>query len=119
MDFLAEKAKIELSQLYGVATFYSEFSLTPVGKNVISVCTGTACHVAGAKRVIEAIEGELDIAEGETTKDLAFTLRAVSCLGACGLAPVMKVGSETFGRLTPKSARDIIRKIKMREKNNL
>ncbi|MDI6799769.1 MAG: NADH-quinone oxidoreductase subunit NuoE [Actinomycetota bacterium] len=119
LDFVAQRAKIELSQLYGVATFYAQFSLVPVGRNVISVCQGTACHVAGARKITEALVDELGIAEGETTKDLSFTLRGVSCLGACSLAPVMKINEEAFGRLTVKGARDIIRRIKMKDKNNI
>lgn len=114
LDFLAAQAEIDLSQLYGVATFYSEFSLVPVGKNLIQVCQGTACHVAGAQKIMATIADELGIAEGETSKDLSFTLKGVSCLGACSLAPVMKIGEETFGRLTAKEARDVVRKIKSR-----
>jgi len=116
LDCVSEATGIPLSQLYGVATFYSQFSLVPVGKNVISVCYGTACYVSGAKRITEALADELGIEEGETTHDRQFTLRSVACLGACSLAPVMRINDETYGRLTPKKAREIIRNTRAKEK---
>ncbi|HDP70554.1 MAG TPA: NADH-quinone oxidoreductase subunit NuoE [Actinobacteria bacterium] len=116
LDYVSEATGIPLSQLYGVATFYSQFSLIPVGKNVISVCHGTACHVSGAKKVTEALANELGIEENGTTHDRQFTLRSVACLGACSLAPVMRINNETYGRLTPNEAREIIRSIRAREK---
>ena len=90
------------SRVFGVASFYSQFRLEPVGKHVISVCMGTACHVAGAPLIAEAFAQELDIAVGDTTPDLLFTLQTVNCIGACALAPAVRLGEdETFGRVTP------------------
>jgi len=98
---VAEKINLPLSKVYGVATFYSQFRLKPRGKNIIRVCLGTACHVRGGKRILETIENELGIKDGETTPDGRFTLESVACIGACGLAPVMMINNDTYGRLTP------------------
>lgn len=100
------------ANVMGVATFYTQFRLTPVGKNLILLCKGTACHVNGADAVEAALCDELGIADGETTADGLFSLKSVACLGCCSLSPVMMVNEETFGSLTPASARDIVRKIK-------
>ena len=116
LDYISEATGIQLSQLYGVATFYAQFSLIPVGKNVVSVCHGTACHVSGAKKITEALADELGIEEDETTHDRQFTLKSVACLGACSLAPVMRINNETYGRLTPKDAREIIRNMRSKKK---
>lgn len=99
---------IPLGKVFGVATFYSQFRLSPIGKNIIRVCMGTACHVGGGKRILETIENELKIKDGETTPDGRFTLESVACIGACGLAPVMMVNDETYGRLTPDTIHDIL-----------
>ncbi|MFO7151767.1 MAG: NADH-quinone oxidoreductase subunit NuoE [Bacillota bacterium] len=104
---IAESLKLPLSQVYGVATFYSQFRLKPQGRHVIKVCQGTACHVRGASRILDRLQRELNIKPGETTEDLRFTIEPVACLGACGLAPVMMVDDEAHGRLTP----DVIPKI--------
>jgi len=98
---VAKKINLPLSKVYGVATFYSQFRLKPRGKNIIRVCLGTACHVRGGKRILETIENELGIKDGETTSDGRFTLESVACIGACGLAPVMMINNDTYGRLTP------------------
>ena len=90
-----------LSEVYGVSTFYSQFSLKPKGKHVIGVCLGTACYVKGSQKIIEKLSEELKIQPGDTTDDGLFTLNATRCLGACGLAPVMMIGEEVYGRLTP------------------
>lgn len=100
---------VSLSQIYGVATFYNQFRLSPIGKNLINVCHGTACHVAGAPGITEALEDELGVASGRTTSDLLFTLDSVACMGACSQAPVMRIGERTFGNLTPDKTRKIIR----------
>lgn len=97
------------SQIYGVVTFYSFFKTSPSGKNQILVCRGTACHVRGGKRILQAIQRELQISEGETTKDLNFTLETVACIGACALAPNMTLNGEVYGRLNPQKALEIIR----------
>lgn len=96
---------IPSSQVYGVATFYTQFRLKPVGKHLMRVCHGTACHVSGAVKISQALEDELKVADGETTEDGKFTLETVACLGCCSLAPVMMIDNETYGRLTPDSAR--------------
>ena len=100
------------AKVMGVATFYTQFRLTPVGKNLILLCKGTACHVNGADAVEAALADELGIADGGTTSDGLFSLKTVACLGCCSLSPVMMINEETFGSLTPAKARDIVRKIK-------
>ncbi|MCX7779501.1 MAG: NADH-quinone oxidoreductase subunit NuoE [Negativicutes bacterium] len=110
IERIAEKLDIPVSQIYGVATFYSQFHLNPRGRNIIRVCQGTACHVRGAKAVLKAIEDNLKIAAGGTTPDLKFTLETVACIGACGLAPVLMVNDDTHGRLTPEAIPEILAK---------
>jgi NADH-quinone oxidoreductase E subunit len=105
---IAETLKIPVSQVYGVVTFYSQFHMNPRGRNIIRVCQGTACHVRGAKAVLQAVEDELHVTPGQTTADERFTLETVDCLGACGLAPVMMVNDETHGRLTPETVCKIL-----------
>jgi len=99
-----------VARIYGVATFYAQFRMTPVGKHIIRVCHGTACHVAGARAISEAIQDELGIKNGETTPDGKFTLELVSCIGCCSLAPVIMIGDDTHGRLTPQKARKVLKK---------
>ncbi|HQL71071.1 MAG TPA: NADH-quinone oxidoreductase subunit NuoE, partial [Bacteroidales bacterium] len=101
---ISKETGLELSDMYGVATFYTQFRLNPVGKNIIKVCHGTACHVQNANAVSEALAEELGIKDGETTADGLFTLESVACLGCCSLAPVMMVNNDTFGKLNNKSA---------------
>lgn len=105
---IAKKMAVAVSQIYGVVTFYSQFHLSPRGKNIIRVCQGTACHVRGAKGILNAIEEKLNIRAGQTTPDLSFTLETVACIGACGLAPVLMVNDDTHGRLTTSAIADII-----------
>ncbi len=100
---------VSLSQIYGVSSFYNQFRLSPIGKRLIDVCHGTACHVAGAQQITEALEEELGVADGKTTKDMEFTLSSVACMGACSQAPVMRIGDQTYGNLTPDKTRKIIR----------
>lgn len=101
-EFIAEKMNIPASKIYGVVTFYNFFSMTPRGKYTLNVCTGTACFVKGAPRLIQMLSDELNIAMGETTQDNRFTLSAVRCVGACSLAPVFVIGEDTFGRIDSK-----------------
>jgi NADH-quinone oxidoreductase E subunit len=110
IQYIAEKLETPVSQIYGVVTFYSQFHLNPRGKNIIRVCQGTACHVRGAKAILTALENGLKITAGGTTEDLQFTLETVACIGACGLAPVLMVNDDTFGRLTPEAIPEIIAK---------
>jgi len=109
MERIAERAGVPASQVFGVASFYSQFRLEPVGKHIIRVCHGTACHVQGARAITEAILNELDVEEGGTTEDGKFTVEPVACLGCCSLAPVIMIGEDAFGRLTPDEARRIVR----------
>ncbi len=99
---------VPLSQVFGVATFYSQFTLTPKGEHTVSVCLGTACYVKGADKILAAIEDRLGIKAGECTPDGFFSIDSCRCLGACGLAPVMTVDGEVYGKCTPESAVKII-----------
>ena len=108
LRYTAEKLNIPLSIVCRIVTFYNAFSLEPRGKNIITVCLGTACHVKGAGRVISALEDELGIKRGETTEDMLFTLETVRCIGCCGLAPVLKVGEEIHGKMTKKEVPGLI-----------
>jgi NADH-quinone oxidoreductase subunit E/NADP-reducing hydrogenase subunit HndA len=103
---------LSLSQVFGVVTFYSQFHLEPRGENIIRVCTGTACHVRGGAEVLDQLKEELNIDSGETTEDLNFTLETVACIGACGLAPVIMINDETFGRMTAKKVPEILKNFK-------
>ncbi len=107
---IAEKLGVTLSEVYGVATFYSQFKLKPAGKYTISVCLGTACYVKGSQKVLDRLSEELNIPVGDTTDDGLFTLQATRCLGACGLAPVMTVNDEVYGGLTPDDIPGILEK---------
>ena len=115
---LSLETGISMSDIYGVATFYSQFRLQPVGKHIIKVCHGTACHVQNAGMISEALEEALGIKDGETSEDGLFTLESVACLGCCSLAPVMMIGGETFGKLTGKSAVKVIKEIRISESQN-
>ncbi|MGN0995561.1 MAG: NADH-quinone oxidoreductase subunit NuoE [Candidatus Ventricola sp.] len=107
---IAKELDIPVSDVYGVATFYAQFNLEPKGKYIISVCMGTACYVKGSQQVLDKLEEVLEVSAGRTTKDGLFTLNATRCLGACGLAPVMMVNDDVYGRLTPDQVPDIIAK---------
>jgi len=107
---VAEVKQIPLEHILRIATFYKAFSLKPRGKNIITVCTGTACHVKGAQRILDRLERELGIKTGETTSDMQFTLEAVRCLGCCGLSPVVTVGEELYGKMNPAKAAALIDK---------
>ena len=109
---IAEGLGVTLSEVYGVATFYSQFSLQPKGKYVCGVCLGTACYVKGSQAVLDKLCEELEINPGDTTKDGKFTVQATRCLGACGLAPVMMINDDVFGRLTPAEIPGILEKYK-------
>lgn len=114
---LARETGLKLSEMYGVATFYAQFRMNPVGKHVIKVCHGTACHVQNASALTEAIEEALKLKDGETTEDGLFTLESVACLGCCSLAPVMMIGEETHGKLTGPQSVKIIKNIRIKENN--
>ena len=108
LTYVARKMNIPVSHIFSVATFYKAFSLTPRGKYIINVCTGTACHVRGAEKIKETIEERLHIHEGETTEDLMFTLDTVRCLGCCALGPVITVNQKSHGGLDRKKTANII-----------
>jgi len=110
MSKVAEYVDMPFASVYGVATFYNQFRLSPLGKYVISVCRGTACHVKNSANVLIALETELGIDAGGTTRDKLFTLETVACIGACSIAPVIKVNDEYFGRLTVQEIPKIIKK---------
>ena len=97
IDYISDGLNLSRSEVFGVASFYSLFSLTPKGRHLIKVCMGTACYVKGIKEVISRINNEYKVKEGDTTEDRRFSLEAVRCLGACGLAPVMVVNKDTYG----------------------
>ena len=108
LEVVARRRHIPLSQVYSVANFYTAFSLVPRGKNIISVCIGTACHVRGAPLVLEQLEQELKIKAGETTPDRLWTLLTVYCLGACALGPIMVVNGEYHGNMTRATVTDVL-----------
>lgn len=118
INHISEATGIKPAKIYGVATFYAQFRLQPVGKYLIMLCKGTACHVNGADHIEEAISEYLEINDGETTEDGLFTLNNVACLGCCSLAPVMMVrssdGDETYGNLTKDKVQQILGEIRER-----
>ena len=108
---ISEETGIKSPIIFGVATFYTQYRLKPVGKYLILLCKGTACHVNGANEIEIAVCDELNITNGETTKDGLFTLNNVACLGCCSLSPVMMINGETYAKLTPKKARKILKEL--------
>ena len=109
-QYIAEAMEIPMSDIYGVATFYSQFSLKPKGKYFIGVCLGTACYVKGAQKILDELTKELGIKAPDTTEDGRFTLEATRCLGACGLAPVLMVNDDVYGRLVSGDIKKIVDK---------
>ena len=119
MNYIATSLGITPARIFGVASFYSHFALAPKGKYIIKVCDGTACHVKGSRDLYKKLKDILDLGEDEsTTKDMLFTVETVSCLGACGLAPVMTVNEEVYGKVDPKKAAEIIESYKEREQQD-
>lgn len=110
--FIAEEMNVPLAKIYGIVTFYSRFTTNPVGKYKVSVCLGTACYVKGSDKLIEKVEQLLNIKEGETTPDGLYSISATRCLGACGLAPIMTVNEEVYGKITPDEIEGILAKYK-------
>lgn len=106
LQVVSEELNISMSEIYGVSTFYSQFTLEPKGEHIIKVCLGTACYVKGAQDILERFSSVLEVEVGKTTSDGKFTLEAARCLGACGLAPVLMVDDKVYGRLIPD---DVIR----------
>ena len=112
LETVSEELLLPLAEIYGVATFYAQFHLKPRGRHIIRVCRGTACHVRGSLKILEKIKELLQVEENETTEDLRFTLEPVACIGACGLAPVIMIDDETFGRLTVDKVEGILERFR-------
>lgn len=117
MRLAAEKLGIPLRDMYGVASFYRAFSFTPKGKHIITVCLGTACHVRGSARIVDALSKELGLKPGETTEDLWFTLETVNCLGCCAIGPIVVVDGEYYGEMTTGKALQLIKSIEKEVKS--
>jgi NADH-quinone oxidoreductase subunit E len=108
MKEIARFLNMSESSVYGVSTFYAQFKLTPLGRSIIRMCRGTACHVRGASKVLTEMEKQLGIKAGETTEDLEYTLETVACIGACALAPTMTIDNETYGKMTTKKVAEVL-----------
>jgi len=108
-EIIARELNVSVAKVYGVVTFYSFFTMIPKGKHPISICTGTACYVRGAEKVLDEFKRILDVKVGETTPDGKFSLSCLRCVGACGLAPVVMVGEKVYGRVSPDGVKDIIK----------
>lgn len=109
MREIAKRSGYQLSRVYGVATFYTQFRLHPIGDYLIKVCHGTACHVAGATQITDEVSNQLNINEGQTTEDGKFTLESVMCVGACSLSPIMIIGEDTYGKLKPTAVKKVLK----------
>jgi NADH-quinone oxidoreductase subunit E len=108
LEKISRELTIPFSEVFGVVTFYSQFHLKPRGRNIIRVCLGTACHVLGGSKIMDALKDALGVGNGETTEDLRFTLESVACIGACGLAPCIMINDDTHGRLVPADMKKIL-----------
>lgn len=106
---VARHARVPRSRVYGVASFYSQFRFNPVGRQRVAVCRGTACHVRGARLILEELERNIGIKEGQTTEDMEYSLETVACIGCCGLSPCISVNDEVSAKLTPKKVRKLFR----------
>ncbi|MGD2088046.1 MAG: NADH-quinone oxidoreductase subunit NuoE [Candidatus Aminicenantes bacterium] len=112
IHYISELVNIPAADIYGVITFYSQFRLKPLGKYVVRICEGTACHVNGAKSILKVLQNELGIGVGETTDDGLFSLQSVACLGCCSLAPVIMIDDETHGNLTAGKIKKVLKQYK-------
>jgi NADH-quinone oxidoreductase subunit E len=108
MQRVAKFLRLTDNMVYGVSTFYAQFSFVPTGRNKIIVCRGTACHVRGGARILKEIERRLGIKPGESTEDMEYSLETVACIGACALAPTMRIGNETYGQMTTKKVAEVL-----------
>ncbi|MFO7880248.1 MAG: NADH-quinone oxidoreductase subunit NuoE [Bacteroidota bacterium] len=108
-EVVANELNMSEAKVYGVVTFYSFFTMTPKGKHPISICTGTACYVRGAEKVLEEFKKELKMEVGETSPDGKFSISCLRCVGACGLAPVVLIGDKTYGRVAPDEVKEILK----------
>lgn len=112
IELISEKTGIATSEIMGVGTFYTQFRFEPVGKYLIMLCQGTACHVNSSELILQTIKDELGIDDGQTTKDGLFSLKCVACLGCCSLSPVMMVNEDTYGSLTPDKTKKILKELR-------
>jgi len=109
LERVAEKLDVPMTRVAHIATFYKAFSLVPKGRHEIHICMGTACHVRGAPRVLDTVEGLIGIKPGETDLDLKFSLQTVNCLGCCALGPVIEIDGKTHGKMAPSKAADVLK----------
>jgi len=109
MQWIAKFLRLPESNVFGVATFYAQFKFTPVGKRIVKVCRGTACHVRGGARILNEVERHLGIKPGETTDDLEYSLETIACFGSCALAPVVVIDKTVYGRMTTKKVAEVLR----------
>ena len=112
LELISERTGIATSEIVGVATFYTQFRFEPVGKYLIMLCQGTACHVNSSDLILQTIKDELHIDNGETTEDGLFSLKCVACLGCCSLSPVMMINEDTYGSLTPENTKKILKELR-------
>ncbi len=112
IELIAEKTGIATSEIMGVGTFYTQFRFAPVGKYLIMLCQGTACHVNSSELILQTIKDELGIEDGQTTEDGRFSLKCVACLGCCSLSPVMMINEDTYGSLTPDKTKKILKELR-------
>ena len=115
IEYISSRTGIAESEIMGVATFYTQFRLVPVGKYLIMLCQGTACHVNSSELILQTIKEELGIDDGETTPDGLFSLKCVACLGCCSLSPVMMINEDTYGSLTPEKTKKILKELREAE----
>jgi NADH-quinone oxidoreductase subunit E len=111
LKVVASRLRMDINEVYGVATFYKSFTLVPQGKHSITLCLGTACHVRGGPKILRELKSLLQIEPGQTTKDKQFSLNVVNCLGVCAIGPVMMVDQKFYGEMTPVKAKKIVEKI--------
>lgn len=112
IELISERTGIATSEIMGVATFYTQFRFSPVGKYLIMLCQGTACHVNSSELILQTIRDELGIEDGQTTDDGLFSLKCVACLGCCSLSPVMMINENTYGSLTPDKTKKILKELR-------
>ena len=112
IELISERTEIAASEIMGVGTFYTQFRFAPVGKYLIMLCQGTACHVNSSELILQTIKDELGIEDGETTSDGLFSLKCVACLGCCSLSPVMMINEDTYGSLTPDKTKKILKELR-------
>ena len=117
IELIAKELSIYPVEIYGILTFYSQFYLTPRGRQVIKVCQGTACHVMGSKEILDYLSNKLGITKGETTRDGRFSLERVGCLGCCGMAPVVVIGNDIYGKSTIQKINKLLNEYRLKETN--